>query len=66
MLINLYIIFYTVDNIAENENEDQHSISFCDRDGITALGMESGQIPDSALTASSAYEMLHVGPHNAR
>ncbi|KAI2802850.1 DNA damage responsive protein [Blomia tropicalis] len=28
--------------------------------------MESGHIPDSALTASSAYEVTHVGPQFAR
>ena len=41
----------------------------CDKDGsigIHALGMQSESIPDSSLSASSAFEMLHVGPQNAR
>ena len=32
----------------------------------TALGMESGAIPDTALTASSSYNEQSVGPQNAR
>ncbi|OTF74456.1 hypothetical protein BLA29_014538 [Euroglyphus maynei] len=28
--------------------------------------MQSEMIPDSSLSASSAFEMLHVGPQNAR
>ncbi len=32
----------------------------------TALGMEKGRIPDSAITASSSYELKSVGPQNAR
>jgi hypothetical protein len=32
----------------------------------TALGMEEGRIPDTAITASSSYEAKSVGPQNAR
>lgn len=32
----------------------------------TALGMESGAIPDHAITASSSYEEGSVGPESAR
>ena len=31
-----------------------------------ALGMEHGHIPDSALAASSTFDMHSVGPHIAR
>ncbi|KAL3871566.1 hypothetical protein ACJMK2_039557 [Sinanodonta woodiana] len=31
-----------------------------------SLGMQSGEIPDSAITASSSYEDSSVGPKNAR
>jgi hypothetical protein len=30
------------------------------------LGMESGEIPDSDITASSAFEHGNVGPHIGR
>ncbi|KAL3871563.1 hypothetical protein ACJMK2_039554, partial [Sinanodonta woodiana] len=30
------------------------------------LGMQSGKIPDSAITASSSYDDVMVGPKNAR
>ncbi|VDM95853.1 unnamed protein product [Onchocerca ochengi] len=33
---------------------------------ITALGMESGEIQDSQLSASSSFDMISVGPQNAR
>ncbi|UXI21412.1 phosphatidylserine synthase I [Sarcoptes scabiei] len=54
--------------IDDGSDESSKSLSnLCDRfGGIKALGMESERIPDSALTASSAFEMLHVGPQNAR
>lgn len=32
----------------------------------TALGMESGAIPDDAITASSSYKEGSVGPESAR
>jgi len=32
----------------------------------TALGMNSGEIPDSAITASSSFDPLSVGPTSAR
>ena len=32
----------------------------------TALGMESGAIPDHAITASSSFEEGSVGPESAR
>ncbi|XP_069672513.1 discoidin domain-containing receptor 2-like isoform X2 [Periplaneta americana] len=32
----------------------------------SALGMEEGRIPDTAITASSSYETKSVGPQNAR
>ena len=32
----------------------------------TALGMEEGRIPDTAISASSSYEVKSVGPQNAR
>lgn len=57
---------YFTDAALENESEDLPATSLCDADGIVALGMESETIPDSSLTASSAFEMGHVGPHNAR
>ncbi|KAF6200645.1 hypothetical protein GE061_005088 [Apolygus lucorum] len=31
-----------------------------------ALGMEEGRIPDTAISASSSYEIKSVGPQNAR
>jgi len=31
-----------------------------------SLGMHSGAIPDSAITASSSYDSASVGPSNAR
>ncbi len=34
--------------------------------GVDALGMESGAIPDAAITASSSYNEQSVGPQNAR
>lgn len=30
------------------------------------LGMNSGQIPDSSITASSSYDLKSVGPQNSR
>ncbi|KAM3729132.1 Discoidin domain-containing receptor [Dirofilaria immitis] len=33
---------------------------------VTALGMESGEIRDSQLSASSSFDMNSVGPQNAR
>ncbi|XP_073975593.1 discoidin domain-containing receptor 2-like isoform X2 [Rhodnius prolixus] len=45
---------------------DLHEISALDiRSCDTALGMESGTIPDSAVTASSSY-VPNVGPKNGR
>jgi len=40
--------------------------SLCASYGVNALGMESGAIPDSAITASSSYNEQSVGPQNAR
>lgn len=54
------------DDPSEPEEQTSSGASLCDAEGIMALGMESGEIADSALSASSAYEMLHVGPNNAR
>jgi hypothetical protein len=34
--------------------------------GESALGLESRDIPDSALSASSSYNEQSVGPHLAR
>ena len=31
-----------------------------------ALGMQSGAIPDEAISASSSYDQSEVGPENAR
>ncbi len=31
-----------------------------------SLGMQSGEIPDKAITASSSYDDGSVGPQNAR
>lgn len=33
---------------------------------MAALGMEEGRIPDTAISASSTYEIKSVGPQNAR
>ncbi|KAJ8925152.1 hypothetical protein NQ315_001337 [Exocentrus adspersus] len=33
---------------------------------VSPLGMESGRIKDSAITASSAYDSASVGPHHGR
>ncbi|XP_046560812.1 discoidin domain-containing receptor 2-like [Haliotis rubra] len=33
---------------------------------LNALGMQSGAIPDDAITASSSYDKAQVGPENAR
>ncbi|KAK9499624.1 hypothetical protein O3M35_002637 [Rhynocoris fuscipes] len=33
---------------------------------MAALGMEEGRIPDTAISASSSYEIKSVGPQNAR
>jgi len=33
---------------------------------LSALGMESGAIPDQDISASSAFDGASVGPHNAR
>ena len=35
---------------------------FCEED----LGLESGELGDEALTASSSYDPANVGPKNAR
>lgn len=40
--------------------------SLCDAYGSGALGMESGTIPDSMISASSSYNEQSVGPQNAR
>lgn len=40
--------------------------SFCDLSAQSALGLETGDIPDSALSASSSYNEQSVGPHLAR
>ena len=67
-LIDLHLsfsIYYVIDT-TDNETEESHLNILCDRNGIIPLGMESGQIPDSAISASSAFEMSHVGPTNAR
>ncbi|KPM09874.1 Discoidin domain receptor-like protein [Sarcoptes scabiei] len=40
--------------------------TLCDQSRQIALGMESGSIPDSALSASSSYNEQSVGPQNAR
>nr|XP_027199906.1 discoidin domain-containing receptor 2-like isoform X2 [Dermatophagoides pteronyssinus] len=45
---------------------EQTYTSICEPNGINALGMESGVIPDSALSASSSYNEQSVGPQNAR
>ena len=47
--------------------EEIQKTSLCDAyKGATALGMESGTIPDAALSASSSYNEQSVGPQNAR
>lgn len=33
---------------------------------VIPLGMESGRIPSSRITASSSYDVKNVGPQNAR
>lgn len=65
-LLCLSVLLVAVGASAEPEEQTSLSSSLCDPDGPLALGMESGAIADSALSASSAYEMLHVGPNNAR
>jgi hypothetical protein len=40
--------------------------TLCSSYGVNALGMESGVIPDSAITASSSYNEQSVGPQFAR
>ena len=37
-------------------------VDFCEED----LGLESGELGDEALTASSSYDPANVGPKNAR
>lgn len=50
-----------------SSTEDIQKTSLCDAfKGPSALGMESGTIPDSALSASSSYNEQSVGPQNAR
>ncbi|KAK6628660.1 hypothetical protein RUM43_002475 [Polyplax serrata] len=43
-----------------------HRLKYKSRECRTALGMEAGRIPDSAISASSSYEAKSVGPQNAR
>ena len=38
----------------------------CLEHGVKDLGMFSGEIDDSALSASSTFDPKNVGPHNAR
>jgi len=40
--------------------------SLCNKLGINALGMESGDIKDDQITASSSYNEQSVGPRFAR
>jgi len=40
----------------------QLNLDFCEED----LGLESGELGDEALTASSSYDPANVGPKNAR
>jgi hypothetical protein len=35
-------------------------------DCATSLGMESGEIPDEDLSASSSFDVNVLGPHNGR
>lgn len=60
VLFFLFVFFPIVDLL------EQTYTSICEPNGINALGMESGVIPDSALSASSSYNEQSVGPQNAR
>lgn len=56
-----------VSNKDRDTNPNHHPLkSQCDSSSEQPLGMESKQIPDSALTASSSYDKVSVGPQHAR
>ncbi|OTF82211.1 hypothetical protein BLA29_009398 [Euroglyphus maynei] len=65
-LIGLFSLKFTLFNIFFKFSLEQTYTSICEPNGINALGMESGVIPDSALSASSSYNEQSVGPQNAR
>ena len=45
-----------------SQKVDFQFADFCEED----LGLESGELGDEALTASSSYDPANVGPKNAR
>ena len=50
-------------NVKVMNDINEKNITGCDGH---PLGMEHGHIPDSALAASSTFDMHSVGPHIAR
>ncbi|CAG2162367.1 unnamed protein product [Oppiella nova] len=53
-------------NTDNETKEEQTRSALCDALGVSGLGMESGAIPDTAITASSAYNELSTGSKLAR
>ena len=45
---------------------DIYCLSFFAAECRDSLGMQSGEIPDDAITASSSYDAASVGPQNGR
>ena len=66
---DLAILSPTVYHTTTDANAEWHHVRVCicvAGDCRTALGMNSGEIPDSAISASSSFDPLSVGPTSAR
>jgi hypothetical protein len=61
---NLLFSFAFVDNTDSKEESNRSSL--CDLFGVNALGMESGVIPDFAISSSSSYNEQSTGSKLAR
>lgn len=62
-ILSFYLFFSSIDH--NEENIVGIPSSLCNGE-LYPLGMESGEIADMQITASSSYNVQSVGPQNAR
>lgn len=68
LLITINLMAFLFLFLTDNTIKVKMRSNLCDHypEGPKALGMESGEIKDEAISASSSYHKQNVGPQNAR
>jgi len=68
LLFSSVVLFTVICGCLHGEYRKAYNAAVCDvvANCRKSLGMHSGAIPDSAITASSSYDSASVGPSNGR